>query len=189
MGKAFAGAFLGKIVAALFVAVCVALGFGPDKWAAMMLGAEPGLLARALFLLLAALTLVTLLLPYRKSISFSRTVSLRDGAKILYRAMRGTDTGMLFHGPTSEPTDDDVLMWTATHILEKVPLEVKKPPFRDTWEPLDPSEQRQLVVCIGANGLRRFDHDEVLYPDVRMKRKDLRRLIRQYRAEAKPVAA
>lgn len=38
--QAFAGGFAGKIVASLFVAVCLAVGVGPDKWAAYMMGGE-----------------------------------------------------------------------------------------------------------------------------------------------------
>jgi hypothetical protein len=30
--KAFAGGFFGKLAGALFIAICVAFGFGPDKW-------------------------------------------------------------------------------------------------------------------------------------------------------------
>lgn len=35
-GRAFSGAFVGKLVAALFIAICAVLGFGPDKWAAWL---------------------------------------------------------------------------------------------------------------------------------------------------------
>jgi hypothetical protein len=62
--SAFMGGFLGKIAAAIFIAVCVLLGFGPNEWAAYVVPfAVPVILIRAGFLVLAALTLVGLLSP------------------------------------------------------------------------------------------------------------------------------
>jgi hypothetical protein len=51
-----AGAFVGKILAAIFIAVCVAVGFGPDAWATFLLGDLSSLariISRIGFLLLA----------------------------------------------------------------------------------------------------------------------------------------
>jgi len=39
--RALAGSLVGKIIAGLFVAVCIALGFGPEKWAAFMIAELP----------------------------------------------------------------------------------------------------------------------------------------------------
>lgn len=38
MFRGFVGAFLGKLAAAFFIAACLSLGFGPDKWAELILG-------------------------------------------------------------------------------------------------------------------------------------------------------
>ena len=59
-------AFLGRLLATTFVALCIALGFGPDKWAAALIGAQPPLIVWAVrggFLLLGAITFVCALWP------------------------------------------------------------------------------------------------------------------------------
>lgn len=61
--ETFWSAFAGKIVAAIFVAGCTFLGFGPTKWVEFMIQGlpqwvTPGL-ARAIFLLLAMLTVAS----------------------------------------------------------------------------------------------------------------------------------
>jgi hypothetical protein len=57
--------FVGGILRTLFVAICIALGVGPDKWAAFLIAGMPFLLTpgvvRLAFLLLASLTLASLL--------------------------------------------------------------------------------------------------------------------------------
>jgi hypothetical protein len=57
--------FIGGILRTVFVAICVALGFGPDKWAGFMSAGMPFLITpgvvRLGFLLLASLTLLSLL--------------------------------------------------------------------------------------------------------------------------------
>ena len=56
---------IGGILRTIFVAICVALGFGPDKWAAFLIAGMPFLVTpgvvRLGFLLLASLTLLSLL--------------------------------------------------------------------------------------------------------------------------------
>jgi len=60
-----AGGFFGKLLAALLIAVCVVLGFGPDTWAKFMIGewATP-LIARIGFVLLAIVTAFAILWPW-----------------------------------------------------------------------------------------------------------------------------
>lgn len=61
-------AFAGKVAAALFLAVCALLGFGPDKWVKFMIQDLPQWFtpgwARASFLVLAILTLASLVWPW-----------------------------------------------------------------------------------------------------------------------------
>ena len=72
----FWGGFIGKVVGAIFVAACILLGFGPDKWVKFMIQELPQWftpnLARAIFLFLAAMVFIILVVPYflyrRKSI-------------------------------------------------------------------------------------------------------------------------
>jgi hypothetical protein len=57
--------FIGGILRTIFVAICIALGFGPDKWAAFLITGMPVLVTpgvvRLVFLLFASLTLGSLL--------------------------------------------------------------------------------------------------------------------------------
>ena len=58
---AFLSGFLGKVLAALFIAVCVLLGFGPEQWAKWLIGDLISLrLARIGFFFLGALSLILL---------------------------------------------------------------------------------------------------------------------------------
>ena len=61
----FTSAFLGRLAAVLFTAICTALGFGPDKWAAFVISGLPFALtpgvARLGFLLLASATLASIM--------------------------------------------------------------------------------------------------------------------------------
>jgi hypothetical protein len=82
MARIFTAAFLGKVAAALFIAVCIALGFGPTEWAAMILGTDPTLLARAGFLFLALLAAVGLLWPFIHARFFTRVTAQAAGATV-----------------------------------------------------------------------------------------------------------
>jgi len=66
MWRAFIGTFLGKIVAAAFIAICLALGFGPDRWAAVILAVNPVWYVRAILVLLALGTAAIILGPWLK---------------------------------------------------------------------------------------------------------------------------
>jgi hypothetical protein len=65
--KAFAGGFIGKLAAATFIAICLALGIGPDKWAKFIVTGLPPWVtpehARMGFLILAALTFIAITWP------------------------------------------------------------------------------------------------------------------------------
>ena len=66
--KAAAGAFVGKCFASLLIAICVALGFGPEQWASFLLGDLSGYLGRVLarigFLALGFTTFAFLARPW-----------------------------------------------------------------------------------------------------------------------------
>ncbi len=55
--KSFVGGFFGRVLAALFIAVCALFGFGPDRWAAVMIGdlPIPLVVARIAFLALGVI--------------------------------------------------------------------------------------------------------------------------------------
>jgi hypothetical protein len=56
MIRAFIGTFLGKVAAGLFIALCAALGLGPDWWATTILAVHPVWCIRAALILLALIT-------------------------------------------------------------------------------------------------------------------------------------
>jgi hypothetical protein len=56
-GKIVTAAFIGKIAASIFLAVCAFLGFGPDKWVAWVMGPDIApWVARTVFVLLGLVT-------------------------------------------------------------------------------------------------------------------------------------
>lgn len=107
--QAVAGAFFGKLLAALFIVICMALGFGPGKWAAVVIGASQTewiWAARAGFITLAiAVFIVMFIVPAvaRSALLFTwqyrpeerdwaplrRVISLRDAAQLSYEKLRG----------------------------------------------------------------------------------------------------
>ncbi len=82
--NSFAGGFLGKIVGSAFVAICAALGFGPDKWAAYMTSdfITPWMV-RAVFILLGLGTLVFLIAPY--FLKPRKNTAIRERLEALYK--------------------------------------------------------------------------------------------------------
>jgi hypothetical protein len=117
--------------------------------------------------------------------TLARKISLRNAAAQLYTKFRGTTVGALMEGPVGTALDG-VLDNAATHILHHLPFEVRRPPSRK-WETLDPVALGGLAECGGATGLRFVGRSDVAYPQVRVKARDLRRLIRVYRAQAHPL--
>lgn len=63
MARSFLGTFLGKLAATAFIAVCIALGVGPDWWAAMILAIQPVWYVRAALGLLALATAAAIFGP------------------------------------------------------------------------------------------------------------------------------
>jgi len=72
ISKAILGSFVGRLIAVLFIALCVAVGFGPAEWAYTLIGWSEGsialLVARLAFLLLGIafliLSMVRLILEF-----------------------------------------------------------------------------------------------------------------------------
>jgi hypothetical protein len=63
MTRSFVGTFLGRLASAAFIAVCLALGVGPDWWATMILSVYPVWYVRTGLGLLALATAVTIFGP------------------------------------------------------------------------------------------------------------------------------
>jgi hypothetical protein len=84
--------FIINIAAVLFVAVCTALGVGPEKWAAFLLAGMPFLISpgilRLAFLLLASLTLFALywrrINVFASTLSRNRAFTLRSAIVFIF---------------------------------------------------------------------------------------------------------
>jgi hypothetical protein len=70
--RIFLSAFLGKVFGSLFIAICIAFGFGPQQWAEYLIAGMPVFITpgvvRLAFLLLASITLASML---RESIALA----------------------------------------------------------------------------------------------------------------------
>jgi hypothetical protein len=84
VAKIAVAAFLGKIVAAIFLAICTALGFGPTEWSQMIIGIEITTLGRVLFLVLALITALSLSLPWWHARPW-RAISPTEASRLIYR--------------------------------------------------------------------------------------------------------
>lgn len=88
------GGFVGKLVATLFIAVCIALGVGPDVWATTLLGGVvTPLFAQLLFILLAVLTALALGASFRKP-EKARALTKAQLLK-MQAALSGMKTGVM----------------------------------------------------------------------------------------------
>jgi hypothetical protein len=117
---------------------------------------------------------------------FHSKISLREAAAKLYAELRGTDVGRLMEGPPGASADN-ILDSAAHHVLQYAPLEVKRPPSTK-WEPL-PEEEKgkgRLMSRDGASALSYIESHGIRYTEPRLRRRDLMRLIREYKAEARP---
>lgn len=78
MFNAMVGAFVGRLLATIFIAICLALGFGPDSWAKVILGIDPTLVARGAFVILGAIVAFILWLQWSKREPVSAGSSTHD---------------------------------------------------------------------------------------------------------------
>ena len=83
--KAGIGALVGKLLAALFIAICAAFGFGPDKWAAFLVKGLPTWITpikvRIAFLILASLVFYLLLANLRKEVNAKGDLGNQMGSR------------------------------------------------------------------------------------------------------------
>jgi len=93
--KALAGGFFGKLAGGVFMAVCLAFGFGPDKWAKFIVTGLPiwvtPVLAQAVFLTLATLTFGSFIwsfLTRYNSVSQQQAAELKSNRRALIAKAR-----------------------------------------------------------------------------------------------------
>src|SRR6266852_4092774 len=147
MARVFAGAFLGKITAALFVAICVALGFGPTEWAAMILGVEPSWIGRAVFVFLAVATIVSLLSPYWRR----PRLLISDAAQQAYETAETAGLAGIAYGTDQTPTERLRHMMNSL-LAENIKFTGQRPPFTHTAL-IPKSELENLYPEAGSNNL------------------------------------
>ena len=112
MLRAFIGTLLGKIAAAAFIAVCTALGLGPDWWATMILAIQPVWYVRALLILLALVTAAVTFGPLVKRRLAERIVPqeipLLEAARIVFDQTKDSLSAQMARG---EGSNDLALRW------------------------------------------------------------------------------
>lgn len=76
--KAFSGGFFGKLFAAVFIAICVSIGFGPDKWATAIISHDPLWLAivRGIFIVVAITYISILIWQTFKKIKYKNPIQI-----------------------------------------------------------------------------------------------------------------
>jgi hypothetical protein len=95
--KVSLAAFLGKVAGALFIAVCVLIGFGPDQWAAYVVKGSvfTPVVLRSLLLLLGGIVALVLLAPvFRKILKTPNLRALPISERNLMAYMRSDATVM-----------------------------------------------------------------------------------------------
>lgn len=111
---------------------------------------------------------------------FDRTVSLSEGARLLYEEMRGTPVGSLLEGHSGAPS---VLDNAANHILQHMPITTKRPPSTRR-ESLSQEETRRMVSMDEATAVAPAGWGQPVYAEPRLRKKDLARLIQRYRKDS-----
>jgi len=169
MARVFTAAFLGRIAAYLFVAICAALGFGPPEWAAMILGTDPSLLARAGFLILAALTFAVVAGPHLVGLR-RQTIPLKEAAQIAYETAERAGLIGVAYGLDQTPAER-LLHSMDTLLVQNIRFYGQKPPSTRKVR-IPKSELENLHPRAGSNELTDIIGRKVEYEDVSLSRLD-----------------
>jgi hypothetical protein len=112
MWRAFIGTFFGKMAAAAFIAVCAALGLGPDWWATMILAIHPVWYVRAALILVALVTAATIFGPLLKSRFVAsrpmETIPLLEAARMVFDQTKDSLSAQMAR---AEGSNDLALRW------------------------------------------------------------------------------
>jgi hypothetical protein len=166
-GVTFSAAFLGKLAGGLFLAVCAALGFGPEKWAAFVVnGLVSPHTAQIAFLALGFLTLILLLRPAPtgtapgptpldlRHIQVPRrpegTLSLHDAAQGAYAQIQGTDFASEIEEMGRSPLE--IMRLTAQQFLGRGVVMGKRWPSEE-YELLDGEKRKGWNILDDINSL------------------------------------
>jgi hypothetical protein len=159
--RAFVAAFSGKIAATLFIAVCIALGFGPTEWAAMLLGVEFQLIGRAIFVLLAMATLAGLLWPYWRQ----PRLFINDAAQKAYETAESAGLSGVAYGTNQTPAERLRHIMNSLMTSDIIRFRGQRPP--STHSILIPkSELENLYPEAGSNDLTDVTGTKVEYINV-----------------------
>jgi|GEM_PF-5996351 len=201
--KAGAGSFVGRLVASTFLAVCVVLGVGPDKWAATLVGLEPGAwlwVARTGFLALAGLAAwfafvapglanSTLILTWRYRpedadiVPVRRMIRMTEAARRAYEKFRGLSVSKqrLPAMAADRLSDGSPLSWFACALAgsNEIPVYGIHPPS-NALELVS----AELVRAEGhysddANSLSYYDRNDPEYVDLSIKVTDFKKRLNE----------
>ena len=193
--RAFIGAWAGKIAAALFIAVCAALGFGPEKWATYVLsGLVEPLAARIGFIALGGAAVFCLIrfsssdarataaepdvrhlrLPERPAGS----ISLRDAARGAYEQIRGSDFAKEVEEIGRTPLE--ILRLMAQQFLGRGVVIGKRWPA-DTYELLDGNKRKGWNILDDINSLAYLYQREPIIRDCVVKTSDIEDFVKYAR--------
>lgn len=195
IAKTIAGSFIGKIAAAILIAALAALGFGPEKLVAPLLGVtqEGWLLAARIGLVLLGLFVFLLVfaMPYLSRpewvfawryaldstswLPFRRIIKVKEAARLFYEEMRLTMMGAYAEfGRSGNATLD----YFGKHLAEHAQLFGKHPPSMRR-EAISRLEAKNMQVQGGATELASIHNEEAKYIDLEIMARDFRRLLRK----------
>jgi hypothetical protein len=135
----------------------------------MILGADPTLLARTVFLTLAALTFAGLAGPYLIGLR-RRTIPLKDAAEIAYYTAERAGLGGFAYG-TNQTTSEKQLHLMDTLLVQNIRFYGRKPPFTRKVR-IPKSELENLHPRADSNELTEVIGTKVEYGDVCLSRFD-----------------
>lgn len=203
----FLSSFFGKLLAALFIAVCIALGFGPDEWAGLLTGLQSSiwlLAARVSFIgvavalvwrgflapAVAAATIIfpwqfrpedSDLMPIRRMISFAEAVAFANEKFRGRTPEQQKITAMMADRDWGSKRDP--LGWFGTAIKGRGEIIAfgRRPPSTKI-EIIPQSLWEHCHLLDGANSIASSYAGEPQYVDIIIKRVDFKKRLKEIKS-------
>lgn len=125
------GGFVGKLIASLFIAVCVVLGVGPIEWATYLLGGAAPWVARLVFVVLAVLAALALGFSIRASQPTHEWRLSQKQLAAIRAALTGISTGSVTIIRTASVSRIEVVHAQLVGVFRDAGWEVKEWPTID----------------------------------------------------------
>ena len=190
--RIFILAFFGKLCAALFIALCIALGFGPTDWAVLVLGTEEPLWVWALrfVLIVGAGALFWFVFISRTKTSSNEPepeneyIGMKEAATIAYEETRGTKAAEI----AESVNRDDVLGYYAHALFNGTTTLYGTHPPSQKLEEIPNEEYGRCRFEDDYSSLRRHSEQRNIYENVQIKRSDLERRIQELKDTSDAVS-